>query len=63
MDFSLDPCELTRLASLTHGCGQKEESLYYLIASDVQGDMMCMRQMGKFFADRGAVVLVRYCQS
>lgn len=60
LDLGKDFLELEKLASLTIHCGQNDDVLYHVVSSslDLQSERLRMKQMHKYFADRGANVIV-----
>lgn len=58
LDLGLGLRRFSKLSSLVHGCGRRKDSLYYLVASDVPGDLISIKQFAKYFSDRGATVVM-----
>lgn len=60
LDLRKEFLELEKLVSLTSHCGQNDDALYYVVASslELQSERLRLKQLAKYFADRGADVTV-----
>lgn len=60
LDYSWKLEELTCQVGQTLKCGKMDDQVFYLVTSNLPGDVECMQRFAKYFAERGARIEVNY---